>query len=127
MLVKMTLVAGIMMMMMWKHGSQITVQSTAMARRTHRAVGRSVALNGRREKVQDERKNKWFLMQMMMMMMKRFILPSLQACHDLRREIKLTGSCARKHDKTSKTLAFIVICTLTIYRVIPPKSLQDVP
>ena len=68
-----------------KHRSQITViQSTTMARRTHRAVGRSVPLYGRREKVQEERRKQ------MVLDMKRFTLPSLQACHNLRREKKLT-------------------------------------
>ena len=34
-----------------KHGSRISVQSTAIARRTHRAVGRSNASYGRKEHV----------------------------------------------------------------------------
>ena len=41
-----------------KHGSHISVQSTAIARRTHRAVGRSVASYRRKEHVQE---NKWQL------------------------------------------------------------------
>ena len=44
-----------------KHGSRISVQSTAIARRTHRAVGRSVASYGRKEHVQENKRRQLIL------------------------------------------------------------------
>ena len=44
-----------------KHGSHISVQSTAVARRTNRAVGRSVASYGRKEHVQENKRRQLIL------------------------------------------------------------------
>ena len=89
-----------------KHGSRISVQSTAIARRTHRAVGRSVASYGRKEAVQEKRKQ---------MIINEddddidgvyYALPSSNTntkkkkTHNLGTVITDNASCARKHDRT---------------------------
>ena len=89
-----------------KHGSRISVQSTAPPRRTHRAVGRSVASYGRKEAVQEKRKQMNINADDDDVDGVYFSLPSSNThkkkkkTHSLGTVINDNTSCARKHDKT---------------------------
>ena len=90
-----------------KHGCRISVQSTAIARRTHRAVGRSVASYGRKEAVQDKRKQMNINEDDDDIDGVYYSLPSSNThgkkqkkTHSLGTVITDNTSCARKHDKT---------------------------
>ena len=89
-----------------KHGSLISVQSTALARRTHRAVGRSVASYGRKEAVQEKRKQMNINEDDDDVDGVYFSLPSSSThtkkkkAHSLATVISDNISCAKKHDKT---------------------------
>ena len=87
-------------------GSRISVQSTAIARRTHRAVGRSVASYGRKEAVQEKRKQMNINEEDDDIDGVYYSLPSSNTrtkrkkTHSLATVINDNASCARKHDKT---------------------------
>ena len=90
-----------------KHGSRISVQSTAIARRTHRAIGRSVASYGRKEAVQEKRKQMNINEDDDDIDGVYYSLPSSNThakkqkkTHSLGTVITDNTSCARKHDKT---------------------------
>ena len=89
-----------------KHGSNISVQSTAPPRRLHRAVGRSVAGYGRKEGTQEKKRKQSASHDNDQDDDVYYSLPSSQKQrqrkkgHSIGAAIEDNTSCARKHEKT---------------------------